>query len=125
MEALIIILSLAFLLLNVILFFKIWGMTNDVAAIRQLLQNGGKIQSSLSTSSENTERPHPNVTFQKTDASPINIGDLVVDIKTEKQMRVHSIKDGQIEGYRQGKSCGFFSLDEILPFEEYVRQLNQ
>lgn len=39
MEALIIILSLAFLLLNVILFFKIWGMTNDVAAIRQLLQN--------------------------------------------------------------------------------------
>ena len=45
MDVLLSIVLLVFGILQVILFFKIWGMTNDVCKIRELLENFSKSKS--------------------------------------------------------------------------------
>lgn len=77
MEVLIIILSLAFLLLNVILFFKIWGMTNDVAAIRQLLQNNNLLPKETQVSAGSNANPQ---------AQPVQVSPEEIEKEQERKL---------------------------------------
>lgn len=101
---------IVFGVLQIILFFKIWGMTNDVAKIKDLLE------SKLSNIQMAKDQP---LIEQKEDKAPvtketkskqlhndINIGDSVIRLSDGKMMVVDSIDDGQyfckgsfMEGY--------------------------
>ena len=89
-----------FAVLQIVLFFKIWGMTNDIK------------EKYLSSTD-----PKKNVSpAQPTEFS---IGELVVEIKTNKQMRIKEItQDGKYSCYTGGGASheGDFTAAEIKRF---------
>lgn len=55
--------------------------------------------------------------------SDIKLEDLVVELKTERQMRIASItNDGKYECKVSGKIVGTFSRNEIELFDKYYRK---
>ena len=109
METFIAILALVWSILCLILFFKIWGMTNDVKEILKCLQKP------LLKEVKNEEK----------NESKENLTDaLVVEKKTEKQMRVKSITpEGKFSCYQGMTHYGDLSRDEFILFEEYVKKM--
>ena len=100
METFIILIILIFGILQLILFFKIWGMTNDI-----------RERYFSSTTSPKKKMP--------TQPTEFNIGELVVEIKTNKQMRIKEItEDGKYSCYTGGGASheGDFTASEIKRF---------
>ncbi|WP_456086384.1 hypothetical protein [Parabacteroides sp.] len=94
--------TFAFMILCVILFFKVWGMTDDVRAIKQRY---------FLESRKRMHNPKKQYLFA--------VGDLVVD-KSGKQMRVKEIVDGLYSCYTGGGTIyvGDFEEQELRKFEE-------
>ena len=92
---------LVFAVLQIILFFKIWGMTNDVKTIKD----------SLLAKDLSYHKTPP------TNSSLLNIGDLVVN-KEGKQMRIKEIQDGKYACYTNGGTHfeGLYEESDIKPF---------
>ena len=101
MELITSIILLVFAVLQIILFFKIWGMTNDVRAIKD----------SLLTKESSIHKTLPK------NSSLLNIGDLVVS-KEGKQMRIKEIQDGKYACYTNGGMHfeGFYEESDIKLF---------
>ena len=92
-----------FAVLQIVLFFKIWGMTNDIREIKERYFS--------STTSPKKKMP--------TQPTEFNIGELVVEIKTNKQMRIKEItEDGKYSCYTGGGASheGDFTASEIKRF---------
>lgn len=94
--------SVVFMILCVILFFKVWGMTDDVRVIKQRY---------LLESRKRMNAPSKQLLFA--------VGDLVVD-KSGKQMRVKEIIGDLYSCYTGGGSVyvGDFEEGELKKFEE-------
>ena len=99
---------IVFGVLQIILFFKLWGMTNNVAEIKRILNN----------------KKEQDMEIGKTViADGIKEGDLVVELKTERQMRIASItNDGKYECKVSGNIVGTFSRNEIELFDKYYKK---
>ena len=103
METFIILIILIFGILQLILFFKIWGMTNDIREIKEKYLSSTDPKKSISPA-QSTE---------------FNVGELVVHIKTNKQMRIKEItEDGKYSCYTGGGASheGDFTAAEIKRF---------
>lgn len=101
------IIIIVFGVLQIILFFKIWGMTNDVRDIKR----------SFYKVVNNDTRISETKLVQKM----YNVDDLVIDIETGKQMRIKAITaDGKYSCYRNGGTTyvGEFDDDKIKPFNK-------
>ena len=86
-----------FAVLQIVLFFKIWGMTNDIREIKE------KYLSSTD--------PKKSVSLSNNQPTEFSIGELVVEIKTNKQ-------DGKYSCYTGGGASheGDFTAAEIKRF---------
>lgn len=107
METLLAIILIVFGILQIILFFKIWGMTNDIREMKNKY-----INSPVSISTSDKE-------YHNTDK--FKIGDLVVSLKTGKQMRIKGITpSGKYSCYSGGgvHYDGDFDENEIKMFGE-------
>lgn len=105
------ILLLVFGVLQIILFFKVWGMTNDVSKIKDLLES--KISKNQVTKEFSpvakeisTLQQSPQHSEKEESLNNINVGDKVIRLSNGKVMVVDSIDDGQffckgsfLEGY--------------------------
>lgn len=95
--------AVLFGILQIVLFFKIWGMTNDIREIKE------KYLSSTD----------PKKSVSPAQPSEFNVGELVVHIKTNKQMRIKEItEDGKYSCYTGGGASheGDFTASEIKRF---------
>lgn len=104
MEIVIGIVLVAFGILQIILFFKIWGMTNDIRAIKYKYL------------SKNTSQNIPDL---PNDPNSFKENDLVVSIKTGKQMRIKGFTDdGRYSCYTNSgmNHEGDFRKDELELF---------
>lgn len=96
-------------ILIIILFFKLWGMTNDIRDIKNKYMEDYRdsIYANKSTEDDNS--------------TMFKIGDLVVCIETEKQMRVKEIdpQTGKFSCYTNGgmRHEGDFYEAELRKFE--------
>lgn len=101
---------LVFGVLQIILFFKLWGMTNNVSHIRWIMD-------------EYMNKIQKEEMKDKVSSTDIKIGNLVVRIKDEKQMRVVSIKDGKYEcSILGGIQKDVYSRDEIELFDVFYKK---
>lgn len=101
---------IVFGVLQIILFFKLWGMTNNVAELTQIAK--GMISNKQVNKQTN-----------KLIDSDIKQEDLVVELKTERQMRIASItNDGKYECKVSGNIVGTFSRNEIELFDKYYKK---
>ncbi|WP_042373645.1 hypothetical protein [Bacteroides neonati] len=80
------IIIIVFGVLQIILFFKLWGMTDDIRAIKNKYLNLSKNQDS-----NNVNPVLGSKDFQ--------IGALVENVKTEKKLIIKEIKDGKYRCY--------------------------
>lgn len=109
---------IVFGVLQIILFFKLWGMTNDVSKIKDLLET--KLVNMQTTKGqsviiENETDIQSSKKVEKIEfLNDINIGDKVFRLSDKREMIVDSIDDGQyfckgsfIEGY------AYYKRDEI------------
>lgn len=103
-NALVLIIILVFGILQIILFFKIWGMTNNIFEIKELIKKY--------SIEKKTSQNHQKATT-KTD---IQIEALVIDLKSNQQLKVVDItEDGRFQCKTLGgiAPVGFFKRDEI------------
>lgn len=111
MEVIVGLITLVVGVLQIILFFKIWGMTNNVSDIKELLIQ----QSFLSNSMSEIEK--------KVDShDKFYVDQLVVLLSTEEQMKIKEITPNGMYGcYTNGGSNfrGNFYEKEIEDFETY------
>lgn len=94
-----------FALLQIILFFKIWEMTNDIKAIKNKYLSSGQ-------NKNDSYAPIIN-------SAGFNIGDLVINATTGTQMRIKEItEDGKYSCYTGGGTSheGDFLESEIKRF---------
>ena len=105
MEMFFVLIYFVFGILSLILFFKVWGMCNNVARIRELMEMRNSIDSNPTSETENVSK-----TFA--------VGDKVVILKTGKVTTVTEVKDGKYEcASNNGKSYdGVFSQCELNKF---------
>jgi len=91
---------IVFGILQIILFFKLWGMTDDIKTIKDKY---------LESSSNN---PIATEVTKKTSESKFEVGALVVNIKSGKQMRIAEINSttGKYKCYSNG---GMFPEDNF------------
>lgn len=108
------IIIIVFGILQIILFFKLWGMTNDVSKIRDLLESKS-IKAQVTKDCPDTNSQESNIEAP----NDISVGDEVVRLSDRKRMIVDSIENGKcfckasaIEGYR------YFGRDEIEPLNK-------
>lgn len=114
------IVAIIFGILQIILFFKLWGMTNNISKITNILES--KLTNDLSHQKQSIDnsytKDNPKIQENNPNKShnDINIGDNVIRLLDGKKMIVDSIENGKyfckismIEGYK------YFSRDEISP----------
>lgn len=85
------IVMLIFGILQIVLFFKLWGMTNDVGQIKGLLSNLSTQKAAAAMSSHDLEQTSSE---QKTEQKVVGewpVGTLVVHTATWQQMRIKEI----------------------------------
>ncbi|MFV0312191.1 MAG: hypothetical protein ACK5KN_11165 [Dysgonomonas sp.] len=105
MEIVLSIIFIIFGILQIILFFKIWGMTNDIRKIKETYLSTINIE----TSTED----------KMNDSSTFRVDALVINIATGKQMRIKEITEtGKYSCYTNGgmNHEGDFSESEIKLF---------
>lgn len=108
MDILLTIVGVIFAILQIILFFKLWGMTNDVRDIKNKY---------FSYNLQETD----NVIEDDSEASLD--GKLVVNLATNKQMRVNGItNEGKYKCYTGGVHVGDFDRSEIIDFNLWVKK---
>lgn len=96
---------LVFGVLQIILFFKIWGMTNNVAAIRRIMESG---ESGAGEEDETV-----------TDA--IAVGALVVRKSTGEQLKVTGVdENGKFVCAKAGIEIGSFSKDDLCTWRDWL-----
>lgn len=101
---------LVFGILQIILFFKLWGMTNNVSRMKYMMED--LMSKEINQEKENLP------SYQG-----IKEKSLVVRLKDEKQMRVVSIKDGKYEcSLLGGMQKGMYSRDEIELFDVFYKK---
>ena len=81
------ILGIVWSILCLILFFKVWGMTNDVRDIKEHI-----LSMSFNTVDNSTIR-NVNRSDENKTTSDFNIGDHVIDKKTGNEYIIHNIND--------------------------------
>lgn len=109
MEILFIVIGLIFALLQIILFFKIWGMTNDIRDIKEKYLFAGN-ESTVTTENVNYE--------------DYSDGLLVVELKTEKQMRLGELlSNGKYKCYSNNSYIGDFAPTEFMEFDKWVKEV--
>ena len=117
MEAVTIIVSLIIIIfgiLEIILFFKMWGMCNDVKSITYLLNK-------IEDEKHKKEKKPESIKDTDSSESMFTAGQLVIDKETQTQFRVTDIvkgEDGSVLIY-SGKLDKYFQQDEIDDFKEY------
>lgn len=84
MDLILSVILIVFGVLQIMLFFKIWGMTNDVRKIKEKYL-GGIIQKDI-VSQKNIVEINPEI-----NNSLYNIGDRVIILKTGKEATINSI----------------------------------
>lgn len=91
-------------LLNLILFFKIWGMCNDVRKIRANIENKTQLERDITFDEK-----------MKNQKEPLCIGDKVIIIKSKKETVVTAISDGKYECSSNNGNFydGCYSRDEL------------
>lgn len=113
MEILVALITLAGAILNIILFFKLWGMTNNVAEILDIIKHSTRaVPANSGIDPENTTT---------TDGSFSN-GQVVVNLKNEDQLKITSINpDGTYSCVKNGTTTyvGEFKKEEIADFDAY------
>lgn len=103
------IILIVFGVLQIILFFKIWGMTNDIKELknRYLLVNP-------------VDKERTAIPISEFENKPFKPNDLVINISTDKQMRVKSITaDGKYSCYTNNGMVheGDFTENQIRLFD--------
>ena len=104
-------------ILNIILFFKIWGMTNNVTSMKETLSQIEKyIRPKEEAKDENVSS-----------LGRFSIDDLVVIKATEKQTHIAKIINGEYECYSGGgmNYDGLFTDDELYTWEEYLETIKK
>lgn len=97
---------LIFGVLQIILFFKVWGMTNDVAAIRRHMEGN------------ETGAAEPAETI--TDA--IAVGAIVVRKSTGEQLKVTAVdENGKFVCAKAGIEIGSFDASELCTWHNWLR----
>ena len=110
--------SLVWGILCLILFFKIWGMTNDVKAIKEHLI------SSSNNSIKTTQRFEKNYSNDKeASESSYNVGDIVIEKATNNTLMIHSITDEgnyicKLPNENSTIFVGTFSKEQLIKKEE-------
>lgn len=104
-------LFIVFGLLQIILFFKIWGMTNDIAEIKkEFIKYLNKDEETVETS-----------TFDMNNI--ISNGTLVVEIKTEKQMTFERLlPNHKYECSRNMIVIGSYEASDIMEYNKWVEK---
>lgn len=109
---------IVFGILQIILFFKLWGMTNDIRDIKNKYLNAESQHCEVS-------EPNHSASVNETKDEPKHYlelrfqpGDLVVLKTTGKQMRVKDVIDGKFSCYSQNGMVhdGIFNESEIKLF---------
>ena len=103
MNTLISLILVVFAILQIILFFKIWGMTNDIREIRDKY-----LKSDIKQIVEPQNKS--NLKYE--------LNELVVDLKTGRQMRIKEFKDNKYSCYINSGATfvGDFDESEIRKF---------
>ena len=114
------IIIIVFGILQIILFFKMWGMTNNVNEIKNIMELFMRkdFQNKNVIYQEKDEETSQNTIFE----SDIKIDNLVVELKNERQLKVCEITpDRKYKCRVAGGSTvvGAFSRDEIELFNKY------
>lgn len=109
---------IVFGILQIILFFKLWGMTNDIKEIKEKYLNSENHHMEFIQKADNEQIDEIEPDLFKFDGLKFKQGDHVVNLKTEKQMRVKDIKDGKFCCYSQGGMVheGDFDESELRKF---------
>lgn len=84
LSSLVAVIIIVFGILQIILFFKLWGMTNDVKIMKDMFFE-------FSSKSKNKIDVNEKVNTEKDPSSKFETGDLVVNIESGKQMRIKDI----------------------------------
>lgn len=104
-------------ILQIILFFKLWGMTNNISEIKEILK---------SHAAKEKQNQTPSQANAKSNADrDIEIEDLVVELKSERQLTVVDItEDGRYQCKSPGgiSPVGFFERSEIERFDKYWKK---
>lgn len=117
MEIFLSILALIWSVLCLILFFKIWGMTNDVKEIKGHLLHSQVL-------AQKVVPPEPKETVLSRERN-INKGDVVINLRNGKEIIVDEInEDGSFVCYIDKVYTGIFQSDEIATKEEYSNNKN-
>lgn len=99
------IVALVFGVLQIILFFKIWGMTNNVAAIRRIMEG----------------RESGAGEEDKTVTDAIVVGALVVRKSTGEQLKITAVdNDGKFVCAKAGIEIGSFSKDDLCTWRDWL-----
>lgn len=107
MEILLAILTIVWCILCIILFFKLWGMYNNVSTIKNILQK--KYIDSISSEAEKLETQHTH-SYEGTKVfaiyKPENMKVEILDKDDDDVYKCISIKDGQI----------YYFIKDVLEF---------
>ena len=115
MEILYLVLALVWSILCLILFFKIWVMTNDVAIIKDFL-----LKSLTSTKTE-----EPRIPKEVSASYKFKAGDIVKHDSHDKEMRIYKINSDGTCICLDDKTdimVGTFSVEDLKLMEEYKKK---
>ena len=119
------IIIIVFGILQIILFFKVWGMTNDVRDMKiimeKLIRNKGKLTNERSSKNDREHISTDNI------ERDFKIDDLVVELKNERQLKISDItSDGRYKCRNANgiSSAGIFNRDEIELYDKYWHKSN-
>lgn len=116
METITIILGLVMLvfgILQIILFFKVWGMTNDVNEIKNLLSNH--------TTRIQSQKNETTMSIPNSNSNDWQIGSCIVHLATDEQYKIVRINpDGTIYARKNNLISGTFRSNEVMPWDEYI-----
>lgn len=111
------IVMLVFGILQIVLFFKLWGMTNDVSQIKYLLYN-------LSTQNAAAIKKTQDLELTSSEQKVVGewpVGTLVVHSATGQQMRIKEITPDHKYVCTQGNLVrGTYAKGCLISFEDYV-----
>ena len=125
MELFLALVLIVFGILQLILFFKIWGMTDNISKLTNYV---GDITDDVKKISIHFVRPINNVNLNKDNSPLVKEGrfyakQLVCDKKTGSQMRVvRNLENGDIECIKDNLHVFVKKPQDIVPFEEYTKK---
>lgn len=115
------IVMLVFGILQIVLFFKLWGMTNDVGQIKGLLSNLSTQNAAAAMSSHALEQTSSEQKSEQKVVGKWPVGTLVVHTATWQQMRIKEITPDHKYVCTQGNLVrGPYTEDCLMSYEDYV-----